>query len=238
MTLPSNVEALDIGCGDGKSTLAVATRLAIEGQVVGLDRQQTRLPDGETPVNISFLPVDAMDLPNSKLAQVSTLYNVLPGLPNAAAVLAMLRKAAIVSRDFVFVSQVQFDATPHLIRRGFKTYYSDLSSNRYQGGSFDYLRMMRSLFDEGLIADYALLECERIRDSSDPVVHALQSPPDSGPYDAGMHRHKTLDVPFSEPIFKRMQLILCRKPAQLGKIARRLKALEKPDNVIYSTMPI
>lgn len=238
MSLPARIEALDLGCGDGKSTLAVASRLEIGGPVVGLDRVETRLPDGEAPENVSFYPGDAMELPNSKLTQVTTLFNVLPGLQSAAAVHAMLRKASIVSRDFVFVSQVQFDSTPHLVRRGFKTYFSDLSSNRYQGGSFDYLRMLRALFDEGLIADYALLESERIRDSSDPVVHALQSPADSGPYDPGMHRYKTAEVSFSEPIFKRIQLILCRKPAQLGKIARRLRALEKPDNVIYSTMPI
>lgn len=238
MSLPSKIEALDLGCGDGKSTLAVASRLEIGGTVVGLDRVETRLPDGEAPENVTFYPGDVMELPNSKLAQVTTLFNVLPGLPSAAAAQAMLRKAAIVSRDFVFVSQVQFDSTPHLVRRGFKTYFSDLASNRFQGGSFDYLRMLRSLFDEGLIADYALLESERIRDSSDPVIHSLHSPPDSGPYDPGMHRYKTAEVPFSEPIFKRIQLILCRKPAQLVKIARRLKALEKPDNVIYSTMPI
>ena len=238
MPLPSDIEALDIGCGDGKSTLAIAQKLELDGAVVGIDKNVAKLPTAGPDPNISFHGFDVMDLPNSKLARMTTLLNVLPGLASYAAAFALLKKAAIVSRDFIYVSQVQFDATPHLIRRGFKTYYSDLAANRFQGSSFDYLRMARHLLEDGLIADFALMESERIRDSADPAIHSLQAPGDSGPYEANTHRYKTTDVVFSEPVYKKLHVILCKKPAQLVPISKRMRALDRVDNVIFSTMPL
>jgi SAM-dependent methyltransferase len=235
--LPERIEALDIGCGDGRSTLAIASRLGLSGDVVGIDKHAARLP-AEREANISFAAYDAMDLPNKKLAQIATLLNVLPGLQGATQVQSMLRKAAILARDFVYVAQPQFDSSAYLIRRGFKTNYSDQSANRYQGTSADYFRMARTLLDEELIADFALMESERIRDSSDPVIHALQSAPESGPYDDTMHRYKQAGVSFSEPIYRRLHIVLCRKPAQLVPIVKRLRAAERVDSVIYSTIPL
>ena len=236
--LPKRIEAIDIGCGDGRSTIAIANKLCSDGDVIGIDKMSGRLPIGEGGPNLSFAAYDAMDLPNRKLAQIATLLNVLPGLHGAAQVMAMLRKACIVTRDFVYVSQAQFDSTPYLIRRGFKTYYSDLTANRYQGTSHDYLRMARGLMEQGLIADFALMESERIRDSSDASIQSLQSPAEAGAYDATLHRFKSLDVTFSEPIYRRFHMVLCRKPAQLVPICKRLKAFDRVDNTIYSTLPI
>ena len=235
--LPDRIEALDIGCGDGRSTLAIASRLGLSGDVVGIDRHSARLPT-ESSNNVSFAAYDAMDLPNKKLAQIATLLNVLPGLQSAAHVQAMLRKATILARDFVYVAQPQFDCGAYLIRRGFKTYYSDHAANRYQGTSNDYFRMARALIEDGLIADFALLESDRIRDSSDPVIHALQSAPENGPYDDTMHRYKDAGVNFSEPLYRRLHIVLCRKPAQLVPIVKRLRAAERVDSVIYSTIPL
>ena len=43
---------------------------------------------------------------------------------------------------------------------------------------------------------------------------------------------------FSEPIYRRFHMVLCRKPAQLVPICKRLKAFDRVDNTIYSTLPI
>ncbi len=236
--LPKRIEAIDIGCGDGRSTVAIASRLGLAGEVVGIDKFAGRLPIGEGGANITFAAYDAMDLPNKKLAQIATLLNVLPGLPNAGQVQSMLRKACIVTRDFVYVAQPQFDSSAYLIRRGFKTYYSDQSANRFQGTSSDYFRIARSLMEEGLIEDFALMESDRIRDSSDPVIHALQSSAESGPYDEAIHRYKEPSISFSEPIYKRFHIVLCRKAAQLTPIVKRLRASERVDSVIFSTIPL
>ena len=61
MPLPSDIEALDIGCGDGKSTLAIAQKLEIEGAVVGIDKNVAKLPTAVPDPNISFHGVDMMD---------------------------------------------------------------------------------------------------------------------------------------------------------------------------------
>jgi len=236
--LPERIEAIDIGCGDGRSTLAIASKLGITGDVIGIDRVAGKLPIGEGAANVSFAAYDAMDLPNKKLAQIATLLNVLPGLQNAGQVQAMLRKACIVTRDFVYVAQPQFDGSAYLIRRGFKTYYSDQAANRYQGTSHDYYRMARDLMDEGLIEDFALMESERIRDSSDPAIHSLQSPADCGPYDEALHRYKSTEVTFSEPIYRRFHMVLCRKAQQLLPIVKRLRSADRVEGIIYSTMPI
>ncbi len=236
--LPERIEAIDIGCGDGRSTLSMASKLGITGDIVGIDKLAAKLPIGQGAPNISFAAYDAMDLPNKKLAQIATLLNVLPGLQSAAQVQAMLRKACIVTRDFVYVAQPQFDSSAYLIRRGFKTNYSDMTANRYQGTSYDYFRMARALMDDGLIADFALMESERIRDSADPSIHSLQSPADSGPFDESLHRYKSDDVSFSEPIYRRFHLVLCRKAAQLLPIVKRLRAADRVESVIYSTIPL
>lgn len=236
--LPERIEALDIGCGDGRSTVALAKRLGLTDGVVGIDKVATRLPAEDDTSNITFATYDAMELPNKKLAQIATLLNVLPGLPDARAAGAMLRKAVIVARDFVYVSQPQFDYGGYLLRRGFKTYQSDQSRHHFQGTSLDYMKLARALLDEGLIADFALMESERIRDSSDPSIHSVQSPPDSGPYDETTHRFKTANVTFSEPVYARFHMVLCRKPSQLVPITKRLRNADRVDSIIYSSMPL
>jgi hypothetical protein len=236
--LPERIESLDIGCGDGRSTVALASRLGITGDVVGIDKVATRLPADNEASNVTFATFDAMELPNKKLAQITTLLNVLPGLPDARAAAAMLRKAVIVARDFVYVAQPQFDYGGYLLRRGFKTWQSDQGRNHYQGTSLDYMKLARAMLDEGLIADFALMESERIRDSSDPAIHSVQSPPDSGPYDETTHRYKTPGVTFTEPVYARFHMVLCRKPSQLVPIAKRLRNADRVDSVIYSSMPL
>lgn len=236
--LPERIEALDIGCGDGRSTVALANRLGLANGVVGIDKIAARLPTELEAPNVTFATYDALELPNKKLAQIATLLNVLPGLPDVRAVATMLRKATIVARDFVYVSQPQFDYSSYLLRRGFKTYYADQTRHHYQGTSYDYLRLANALLEEGLIADFALMESERIRDSSDPVIHSVQSPPDSGPYDEATHRYKTPGVSFSEPVYARFNMVLCRKPAQLAPITKRLRNADRVDSVIYSSTPL
>jgi hypothetical protein len=238
LDLPSEVEYLDIGCGDGRSTLTVVKNLKPTGTVLGIDRQKTRLPADAADGSVGFIGSDVMDLPNRKFAKFATLLNVLPGLPNSGTALAVLKKACIVTRDFVYVSQVQFDVVPWLFRRGFKPYYADSAANRFQGTSLDYYRMARALLEEGLVADFAILESDRIRDSSDAAIHSLQSPADSGPYDTQLHRYKSSEVPFPEPLYKKLHILLCRKPNQLVPITKRMKALEATDNLLYSTAPL
>ncbi len=233
--LPERIEALDIGCGDGRSTVALAGRLGITGDIVGIDKVPGRIPTELDAPNVTFATYDALELPNKKLAQISTLLNVLPNLPDLRAVTTMLRKAAIVARDFVYVSQPQFDYNSYLLRRGFKTYHADQTRNHYQGTSYDYMKVAMALLEEGLIADFALMEAERIRDSSDPVIHSVQSPPDSGPYDEATHRYKTLGVSFSEPVYARFNMVLCRKPAQLAPITKRLRNADRVDSIIFSS---
>jgi len=232
------VDYLDIGCGDGRSTISIARKLEITGKSLGIDKMQARLPTDTDLPDISFVALDASQLPNRKLVKCATLFNVLPGLAGTSAALDVLRKACIVSRDFVYVSQVNFDPGPYLLRKGFKTFYSDQASSRFQATSPEYLRMARQLMDEGLCADFALMESERIPDSSDSVIHPLQSPPDAGPYDPGLHRFKAEGVPFREPLYKQLHILFCRKPAQLGLIARRLKAVNSQDNILFSTMAL
>jgi hypothetical protein len=142
----------------------------------------------------------------------------------------------MVSRDFVYASQPNFDSNPYLLRLGLKTHYSAASAARFQGTAADYFRMARTLLDQGLIQDFAIIESGRIRDSSDETIHPLETPPDSGTYDPAIHRYKAEDIVFPEPIYRRLQIILTRKPAQLGPISKRLRELDEQDNIVVSSI--
>ncbi len=229
------VEFIDVGCGDGRSTYTVRKKLKIDGPSLGIDRSGARLPTSSSP-DITFAETDFLALPNKKQCRFVTLINVLPGAAGYAAAFDLLRKASIVSRDFVYISQPNFDCNPHLLRLGFKTSYSGATSNRFQGTAADYFRMARALLDEGLIQDFSIVESGRIRDAADEVIHPLETPPDSGLYDAAIHRYKSEDFAFPDPIYRRLQIILTRKPAQLGPISKRLRELDDQDNVIVSSV--
>jgi len=211
----------------------VRRKLNVTGRALGIDLAGSRLPSstGETV----YLERDVLALANKKQCQFATLINVLPGLPSFAVALGVLRKACIISRDFVYVVQPNFDANASLLRLGLKTYHADSSGSRFQGTTADYYRMVRTLLDQGLIADFSIVESGRIRDSADEVVHPLETPPDSGPYDEARHRFKPTDIVFVDPIYRRLQLILTRKPAQLAPISRRLREFDDHENVVVSS---
>jgi hypothetical protein len=231
---PAEVEFIDVGCGDGRSTYAIRKKLKIEGRSLGIDRSGARLPDAPEP-DVSFAEADFLSLPNRKQCRFVTLINVLPGAAGYAAAFDLLRKASIVSRDFVYVSQPNFDSNSYLVRLGMKTHYSGAAASRFQGTAADYFRMARALLEEGLIQDFSIIESGRIRDSSDEIIHPLETPADSGPYDPAIHRYKSEDITFAEPIYRRLQIVLARKPAQLGPISKRLREFEDQDNVIISS---
>jgi hypothetical protein len=228
-------EFIDVGCGDGRSTYTVRKKLKIVGRSLGIDRSGARLPASDQE-EVVFAEADFLSLPNRKQCRFVTLINVLPGTGGYAAAFDLLRKASIVSRDFVYVSQPNFDCNPYLIRLGMKTHYSGATASRFQGTAADYFRMARALLDEGLIQDFSIVESGRIRDSADEVIHPLETPADSGPYDAAIHRYKAEDIVFSDPIYRRLQIILTRKPAQLGPISKRLREFDDQDNIVVSSV--
>lgn len=231
---PAEVEFIDVGCGDGRSTIAVRKKLKVTGAALGIDRSGRRLPSSHG--DLIFNEADLLTLPNKKQYRFATLINVLPGAAGYAAAFDLLRKATIISRDFVYVSQPNFDCNSYLLRLGLKTYYSDASANRFQATSADYHRMARTLQEQGLVQDFCIVESGRIRDASDETIHPVQTPPDSGPYDAAVHRYKADDIVFPDPIYRRLQIILTRKAAQLAPISKRLRELDEQENIVITSV--
>jgi len=184
---------------------------------------------------VTFREGDVLELPNKKQCQFVTLINVLPVVPNFTTALTVLKKACILSRDFVYASQPNFDPNAYLLRLGLKTYYSDAAFHRFQVTSADLHRMARTLAEQDLIADFSISEAGPIVDSSDAIIHPLETPPDAGPYDERVHRYKPTEVVFHEPIYRRLQLVLTRKPDQLAPITKRLSKYEDQDNVVLSS---
>jgi SAM-dependent methyltransferase len=227
-------EFIDIGCGNGRSTDIIVKKLNVRGKGLGIDTAKDKL--AQDTAQLTFREGDALALSNRKQCQFVTMFNVLPTLPTFAAALSLLRKACMICRDFVYVSQPNFEGNVYLLRLGMKTHYSDSASNRFQGTSADYSRMVRTLLNDGLIADFSIVESGAIADPSDDVIHPLQTPPDSGRYNPAQHRFKSTGNAFREPVYRRLQLILTRKPAQLAPISKRLASIETQDNVVLSSV--
>ncbi len=208
-------------------------KLGVSGKALGIDMAGGRLPQSSAAT--TFVEGDVLAVANKKQCQFATLINVLPGAMSYAAAFNLLRKACIISRDFVYAAQPNFDCNPYLLRLGLKTYYADATATRFQGTTADYYRMARTLMEQELIADFSIVEAGRIRDASDEVVHPLQSPADSGPYDPARHRFKDGEIAFADPIYRRVQLILTRKAAQLAPISKRLREFDEQENVVVSS---
>jgi hypothetical protein len=118
-----------------------------------------------------------------------------------------IERAVACARDFVLVQQPYFDANGQLFERGFKLAWSDWHGHRTHLSAIQLHSIASNLQTKGRIARFVIGRRMRIRDSSDPWVHPLQSPPDQHAWSVDRHPAKN-HARFDFAVFRELFLVI------------------------------
>lgn len=118
--------------------------------------------------------------------------------------------AVKLSSKFVYIAQPNFDADVNLFKKGFKTHYSDWTSHTNHITSNVFFNILFGYYKIGYIEDFMIFYSKPIKDSSDPVIHPLNSPKNQQEFDENAHPAKVENVKFKN-IYKEINVIITIK---------------------------
>ena len=220
------VDFLDLGSGGGRSYEYVrrATDLKVG---VSLDLVPSKVTECRQINDLSFV-YDIREVPYSFGAvSAAFMLNVLQQIPAEKSVLQVVQNALVASRDYVAIRQPFFDHDAALSGLGFRSYWSDWSTQ---------VSRMDVPFLAGLgrrcgpfAARLRVFGIDRIDDSSSPFILPLAAPPEQDRYSQALHGEKA-EVGFDFPSYREALVIIERQSigeAALADIARMLGGLGK-----------
>lgn len=171
-----DVDHLDFGCSKGGS-LAFARKRLGGRQGLGIDIDRAKIQQ-TIAAGFNALRYDILRIPEEKLVRFVVMSHFLEHLPSYGAAKAFIRKACLVSREFVYIQQPYFDADGELLRHGLKLFWSDWTGHPNRMTSLELCLVLRDLQAEGLPITFSLHAHKPIVDSADPTVVPLSAPID------------------------------------------------------------
>jgi hypothetical protein len=227
---------LDFGCSTGGS-LELSRTLFNGKRGLGIDRDLKKVEQA-TAAGFDAVVLSIHDIPDQPLVRFTVLSHFLEHIPVPQDVKAFVRKACVVSTEFVYIQQPFFDADGHLAQRGFKLYWSDWHGHPNRMTTLELWLLVRGLRDAGLPIAFSIHHRGRVAGSADPRVHPLTAPTDQHGYDPAVHPAK-LSVRFDFPVFAETVCLITRPGTDhlelLGRIPTDRVAV--PDEVVVSTEP-
>ena len=163
--------------------------------------------------------VTSLEVPRDEVRFV-TMSHFLEHLPDMSAVRSAVRSGATVASDFLFIQGPWFDADEYLKDLGLKLYWSDWRGHPCH---LTTLQLREILQDLGLV-DHVFLSGAPIRNSRDPAVHPLNSPPEQHDYVRGIHPEKP-SVTFDVDVYREFACFVRLRP--LDNWDRLLRARRK-----------
>jgi hypothetical protein len=144
----SEYDFFDFGCSDGGCINYVqAIDPSLRG--LGIDIDQAKI-DKARSKGLDAINADILALPQQKLVKFVTMSHFLEHLPNVMVAEAMIRRAAEVATDFVFVRQPWFDSDPLLLSHDLKFHWSDWTGHPNKMTSLDFYLILRRAMTSGL----------------------------------------------------------------------------------------
>lgn len=215
---------MDFGCSRGGS---IAYAMKHFGGLRGLGIDVDPLKVAKTRERgFKAEVMDILSLPDSKQVRFVTLMHFLEHLEGFDQAKAMLRKACMVSSEFVFVAQPYFDADGWLAEKGLKLYWSDWRGHPNAMSTLQLARALEDFRSRGLVKGYKIGWHARISDSGDRALIPLGAPQDQHDYDPNLHGPK-LRVRFPFPVYRELRAIvdtgcsdrtLLERQARLGDV--------------------
>ncbi|MBR0471761.1 MAG: hypothetical protein IJI98_03565 [Methanosphaera sp.] len=143
-----------------------------------------------------------------------------------------IQNAIKLSSDFVYISQDNFDSDVVLLKRGFKTNYSDWTAYTNHMTSNIYFNILFEYYKLGLIEDYIIFYTEPIKNSDNKYIHPLNSSPDQDTYDSEIHAYKKENMKFNN-IFHKLNIIITVKGYK--DIDKILEKIEEEKSILYDS---
>ncbi|RAP48771.1 MAG: hypothetical protein BZ135_00170 [Methanosphaera sp. rholeuAM6] len=119
----------------------------------------------------------------------------------------MLHNALRLTNKFIFISQPNYDSDVNLFKNGFKTYYSDWSRHTNHLTSNLYFNLLFDFYKKGFIEDYMIFYTTPIKNSTDPIIHPLNSPKNQPNFNDDKHPTKNERVKFKN-IYRNLNVII------------------------------
>jgi hypothetical protein len=177
--------------------------------------------------------VTKLDLPSNSVRFV-VMSHFLEHLPDLVTVKGVIGSAARIASDFLFIRGPYFDADEFLKGQGLKFYWSDWHGHPCHLSTS---QLRKILLDLGL-KDYVMMGCGKITDSSDPVIHALDSPIDQRTYDPEVHPGKPF-ISFRPPLYKEIVCCIRLRPFDgWENVLRARKGCERLDAGVIQRKPV
>jgi hypothetical protein len=183
-----NIDHLDFGCSKGGS-LAFARKHLGGNQGLGIDIDNAKVQETRA-AGFHALNYDILEIPNEQLVRFVVMSHFLEHIPSLALVKQLLRKACVISSEFVYIQQPFFDADSYLFERGLKLFWSDWTGHQNRMTSLELWLALRDLQNEGLPITFSLHAHKPITDSDNPCIHSIESPKDQHDYILGKHPAK------------------------------------------------
>jgi len=193
---------IDIGCGVGGS-IDHCTRLFNRGAGVGIDIHQRQLTKAiDSGHDVAFADINQIDFPASSVSFCSMM-DFLEHLPSLQAAEEVLKKCAIVSRDFLYIRHPSFEETEYLKNLNLKITWADWRTHY----NLMTIENYREIFSRNDWKDFFILPRRLIKDSSNEVILPLSAEHNSKFYDPTLHEEKA-KVVFEKPIFEQYDIFV------------------------------
>ena len=211
------VDFFDFGCSNGGSLIFGVQRLG-GNRGLGIDIDLKKLEEVKKR-GLLGLQYDIKDIPNKKMVEFTTMMDFLEHVPNLKDVYEFIEKACIVSRDFIFIRQPNFDYDGFLLEKKLKIFYSDWTGHPNHMSSLMLTNILRDMKNKALIESFKVGYSYAIPNSKDKQIHSIESPIDQFDYCKNTHPIKNENIEF-ENLFSKIVAIAYITKKQNAKIER------------------
>ncbi len=144
-------------------------------------------------INSNFTQLTYKD----KCVRFVTLNHVLQRLDSFHEICQVIKSAARLATDFLFIQGPYYDADAYLESLGLKFFYSDWNSVSWHLTTDD---LQKALAELGLRNYEIVVVCPTLN-SRDPFLHPLESPPNQQKYHVELHPPKP-EIELPAPVYK------------------------------------
>jgi len=199
---------LDFGCSRGGS-IAMAKALFSANRGLGIDVNPDKVKQA-LEAGHDAIVYNILALPNEPLVRFCIMSHFLEHVPDQNQVLAFLRKASAVSREFIFIRQPYFDADGYLFRHALKLYWSDWHGHPNRMTTLQFYTALRTMRESREIGNFSIHFRGPIQSSMHEAVHPITSPIDQHNYDPLKHPPKPKYVQFDYPVFSEVFVFISK----------------------------
>jgi len=194
-------EFIDFGTSKGES-IHYAMQFFNAKNGLGIDINEKKIQEAREK-GYQAIQYDIHKLPDEKIVRFAILKEFLEHIPDKSDVFAFLRKACVISSDFVFIQQPYFDADGYLMKHGLKLYWSDWRGHPNRMTTLEFFLILNKLKNENLLRSFSIHVRNRIVWSDDFRIHPIDSPIDQHRYSPEKHPPKPRTMKLDSAVFEK-----------------------------------